>query len=231
MSMVNLKTMTLEKVIPIARGEQVFSNETLPVGTCFVPRILQKDDKTLRCYFASEHPKKRQAQTWYIDFDLATQSFTNEIHRVKLKTAAGNFDMQPQYFHNDAVAQGFTRPPRDYGMYLFDSFKPFDGKTYVAINDYRGRPERFGGDESRPRHRRSPRSLQRARRPDAHGIGSESTARRHLDGDRSSGVRRQELHLQHKQRRANLDQERTRAFVANGTSSKPTFDRFGDLYY
>jgi hypothetical protein len=60
----------LEKVIPIAKGEQAFENETLPVGACFVPRIIQKDANTLRCYFTSEDPGKRQSQMWYRDFDV-----------------------------------------------------------------------------------------------------------------------------------------------------------------
>jgi hypothetical protein len=70
MSIVNLKTLQIEKVIPFARSEQAFENETLPVGACFVPRIIKKDDTTLRCYFASEDPGNREAQTWLIDFDL-----------------------------------------------------------------------------------------------------------------------------------------------------------------
>lgn len=41
-------------VTPFARGEQAFANETLPPGACYVPRIIRKDDDTLRCYFASE---------------------------------------------------------------------------------------------------------------------------------------------------------------------------------
>jgi hypothetical protein len=72
MSIVNLKTLEVEKVIDFARSEQVFENETLPFGQCFVPRILQKDAKTLRCYFTSQDPGKRQAQMWYIDFDLGS---------------------------------------------------------------------------------------------------------------------------------------------------------------
>jgi len=51
---------------------------------------------------------------------------------------AVTFDMQPRYFHADAAARGPRRPPRDYGLYLFDSFKVFDGKTCVAINNWPG---------------------------------------------------------------------------------------------
>ena len=139
MSIVDLDTMTLKKVIPIARGEQVFENETLPVGACFVPRIVKLNDKTLRCFFASEQPGKRQAQTWYRDFDIPSMTFASTIHRVKLKTSAGTFDMQPKYFYADAVAQGFKKPAKDYGLYLFDSFKNFGGKTYIAINNWPGK--------------------------------------------------------------------------------------------
>lgn len=46
--------------------------------------------------------------------------------------------MQPQYFHADAVANGFTKPAKDFGLYLFDSSKEFDGKMYVAINNFPG---------------------------------------------------------------------------------------------
>jgi hypothetical protein len=108
MSVVNLKTLAVEKVIDFARGEQRFENETLPVGACFVPRIIQKDEGTLRCYFTSEAPGKRQSQMWYRDFDLKSGEFAATIHKAKLKTAAGTFDMQPQYFHADAAAQGFN---------------------------------------------------------------------------------------------------------------------------
>ena len=139
MSIVNLKTLAVEKIIPLARSEQGFENATLPVGACFVPRIIQKDAQTLRCYFASEQPGQRQAQTWFRDFDLASETFANRIHKAQLKTAAGVFDMQPQYFHADAAAQGFRKPAQDFGLYLFDSFKQFDGKTYVAINNFPGK--------------------------------------------------------------------------------------------
>lgn len=139
LSIVNLKSLSVEAVIPFASGRQSFENVTLPEGACFVPRILQKDSSTLRCYFASEQPGKRQAQTWYRDFDLKSRTFSPTIHRTKLKTSAGVFDMQPRYFHEDAVRSGFAKPAKDFGMYIFDSFKVFDGKRYVALNNFPGK--------------------------------------------------------------------------------------------
>ena len=136
LSVVNLKTLKVENIIPMAKGEQFFENETLPAGACFVPRIIQKDNQTLRCFFASEDPGKRESQTWYIDFSIPQMAFEDRIHRAKLKTYEGTFNMQPKYFYNDAKIQGFNHPPLDFGLYIVDSFKSFDGKTYVGINNY-----------------------------------------------------------------------------------------------
>ncbi len=113
MSIVNLQTLAVEKVIDFAKSEQAFENETLPVGACFVPRIIQKNASTLRCYFTSEQPGKRQSQMWYRDFDLKSGEFAPTIHKAKLQTTAGTFDFQPQYFHADAAAQGFAKPAVD----------------------------------------------------------------------------------------------------------------------
>jgi fructosamine-3-kinase len=60
MSVVNLKTLVVEKVIDFAKSEQQFENETLPTGACFVPRIIEKDASTLRCYFTSEDAREEE---------------------------------------------------------------------------------------------------------------------------------------------------------------------------
>jgi len=231
LSIVNLRTMTLESVIPMARGEEVFGNATLPKGTCFVPRILQKDEHTLRCYFANEEPGKRQAQTWYLDFDLRTQTFGREIYPVKLKTATGEFPMQPAPFHADATAHGFTRTPRDYGMYLFDSFKRFDGGIYIAINNYPGGQNALARLNAQLDtvevigHYNEPADL----------MLTESSVNRLPDGTWMAIVR-QEFGTKNYVFSTSADgrnwtPNEPRGFVPNGTSSKPTFDRFGDVYY
>ena len=138
LSIVDLRNERLLDVMNLARSEQAFTNETLPVGACFVPRIKLIGPQTLRCWFASEQPGKRQSQTYYRDFDLKTLTFEPAIHRMKIKTAAGVFDLQPQHLHADATRQGFTREPVDAGLYLFDNFKEFAGQTYVAVNNYLG---------------------------------------------------------------------------------------------
>jgi hypothetical protein len=138
LSIIDLRNDRLLDVMTLARSEQAFANETLPVGACFVPRIRQIGPKTLRCWFASEQPGKRQSQTYYRDFDLGTLTFEREIHRMKLRTSDGTFDLQPQYLHADAAKQGFKRKPADAGLYLFDNFKEIGGQTYLAINNYLG---------------------------------------------------------------------------------------------
>jgi hypothetical protein len=138
MSVVNVATMQVERRIPVARGGQAYANLTLPEGSIFVPRILRKDANTLRVFFASEAPRKREAQSYYLDFDLRQQAFSSTLERARITTAAGTFDMQPRRFYDDAVRLGFRREPKDYGLYTIDSFKQFDGKTYVAMNNYPG---------------------------------------------------------------------------------------------
>jgi len=136
MSVVDLKTMKVEKRIPVARGGQRFGDFVLPVGACFVPRILRLDGKTLRVFFASEAPREREAQTYYLDFDLERQAFGERLAKAKLQTRAGVFDMEPRRYYDDAVAAGFARERKDYGLYFIDGFKEFDGKLYGVINNY-----------------------------------------------------------------------------------------------
>ena len=138
MAIVNIETLHVEQWMPFAESGQAFENETLPIGACFVPRIIQKNARRLRCFFASEQPGQRQSQMWYRDFDLHSRTFDNRIYKVKVKTALGTYDMQPGHVHRDAVRQGFNREPEDFGLYFIDSFKKFDGNVYAVINNYAG---------------------------------------------------------------------------------------------
>ncbi|SKB09087.1 hypothetical protein SAMN02745166_05094 [Prosthecobacter debontii] len=231
LSVVDVATLKVEKQQVFARSEQVFENVTLPVGACFVPRILQKDDQTLRIYFASEAPKKRQAQTWYLDYDLTTQSFENKLHKAYLKTASGTHEMQPQYFHADAAAQGFTRPAVDFGLYLFDSFKSFDGKLYVALNNYPGGQNALAVvNEARDTfevlgHYNEPGTLKL----------TESAVNRLPDGTwmaicRQEGGNRNYTFTTSRDGRTWTVNEH-KPWVPNGASSKPTFDQMKGLYW
>jgi hypothetical protein len=229
MSIVNLKTLQTERHIDFAKSEQCFENETLPVGACFVPRIISKGTNTLRCYFTSEDPGRRQSQMWYRDFDLKTGEFAPTIHRAKLKTAAGTFDFQPQYFYADAAAQGFAKAASDSSFFIFDSFKRFDGQLYVALNNFTGKQNALSlvHDDLATfevlGHFNEPQSAQL----------SESAVNRLPDGTWMAICRNDagNYHFTTSQDGKIWSAGQELPSVSNGTNSKPTFDRFGDLYY
>ncbi len=231
LSVVDIPSLKVEKQFDFARGEQAFENVTLPPGACFVPRILALNDTTVRCYFASEAPGKRQSQTWYVDFDIPSQAFGKTIHLMKVKTRAGTFDMEPRYFHEDAVGSGFTKKPVDFGFYLFDSFKVIDGKTYMAVNNYPGGQNALAVlNDKRDTveilgHYNNPAELKLTesavnRLPD----GSWMAICRQEGGNRNYTFSTSKDGIQ-------WSVNEHRSFVPNGSSSKPTFDLFKGVYY
>ena len=228
LTIVNLKTLDVEKIIPMAKSEQVFNNVTLPKGECFVPRIIQKDKHTLRTYFCSQ-PAKEQAVTWYRDFDLRTLSFEGSIHKAKLKTAAGLFDMEPRYFYADAVAQGFTKPPVNNGLYIFDSFKEIDGKHYVTLNNFPGKQNATAvlHDDFETFE-----IIGHYNEPQAQKL-SESAVNRLPDGTWMAICRNDggNYHFTTSKDGKTWTVGKPMPFVPNGLNSKPTFDKFGDVYY
>lgn len=228
LSVVNLRTLTVEQIVPLAKSEQAFANVTLPKGMCFVPRILQIAEDALRCYFASQ-PSDREAVTWFRDFDVMTRQFEPTIHKAKLKTAAGVFDMQPCYFHADAAAHGFRKPTSKYGLYIFDSFKAFDGSIHVALNNFPARQnalallhDDFATFEVLG-HYNEPQSQQ----------FSESAVNRLPDGTWMAICRNEggNYHFTTSTDGRTWTEGRELPVVANGDHSKPTFDRFGGIYY
>ena len=228
LSVVNLKTLQVEKTHPMAKAGQAFANVTLPQAQAFVPRIIRKDEHTLRTYFCSQ-PAKEQAVTWYRDFDLRTQSFEDSIHKAKLKTSAGTFDMEPLHFHADAAAQGFKRPVVNHGLYIFDSFKEFDGRRYVALNNFPGKQNALAvlHDDFTTfeviGHYNEPQSQQL----------SESAVNRLPDGTWMAIVRNDagNYHFTTSQNGKTWTVAEPKSFVPNGLNSKPTFDKFGGIYY
>lgn len=229
MSIVNLNSLKVEDIQIIARGGQRFANQNLPVGAVFVPRIHPIDANTLRCYFASERPGQRQAQTWFRDYDIRTRAFAPTIHKARLKTSAGVFDMQPKHFHADAAAQGFRKPAIDFGLYLFDSFKIFDGKTYVSLNNFPGKQNALAlvhddfetfeilGHFNEPQSERlSEASINRLPDGTWMAICRNDAGNYHITTSKDGRVWTAGEEL---------------PFIPNGANSKPTFNRFGDFYY
>jgi hypothetical protein len=232
MSVVNLKSLQVEHRILIAKSQQVFANHVLPVGACFVPRILQLNTTTLRCFFVCEDQSGRgQAQIWYRDFDVPSLAFSPEIHRMKVKTAAGIFDLEPKAFHDDAVAQGFRQKLVKFGLYLIDSFKVIDGRTYAVINNYPGAQNALAVlNDSRDTleilgHYNEPAALRL----------TESSVNRLPDGTwlaicRAESGDRNYVFSTSKDGRT-WTQGEPRSFVTKGSNSKPTFDKFNGVYY
>ena len=232
MSVVNLKSLQVEHRILIAKSQQVFANHVLPVGACFVPRILQLSTTTLRCFFVCEDQSGRgQAQIWYRDFDVPSLAFSPEIHRMRVKTAAGIFDLEPKAFHDDAVAQGFRQKFVKFGLYLIDSFKVIDGRTYAVINNYPGAQNALAVlNDSRDTleilgHYNEPAALRL----------TESSVNRLPDGTwiaicRAESGDRNYVFSTSKDGRT-WTQGEPRSFVTKGSNSKPTFDKFNGIYY
>jgi hypothetical protein len=228
LTVVNLETLAVEKTHLLAKAGQAFTNATLPDAEIFVPRIIRKDEHTLRCWFCSQ-PAQEQAVTWYRDFDLRTQSFAGSIHKARLKTAAGVFDMEPRHFHADAMARGFTKPPVRRGLYIFDSFKEFDGRRYVALNNFEGKQnalavllDDFATFEV----------IGHFNEPQVEQL-SESAINRLPDGTWMAICRNDKgnYHFTTSRDGRTWTVGEPRPFVPNGLNSKPTFERFGGVYH
>jgi len=234
MSVVNPNSLRVEKVTDFAKGGQVFENGTLPAGACVAARIIKNDASTLRCYFDSNDPGKRQSQVWYRDFDLKRGEFAPNIHKAKLKTAAGTFDFQPQYLHADAAAKGFTGKPSDSTVHIFDSFKRFDGKIYVALNNFKGRQNALALLHDALE---TFEVIGHFNEPESAAL-SESSVNRLPDGTWMAIVRSQvpvkdggNYHFTTSRDGKTWTAGRVMPYVPNGGSSKPTFDKFGGIYY
>lgn len=239
MSVVNLRTLEVELAsLPIAVSEQVFENAVLPEGQTWVPRIIRKDNNFLRIYFVSQLGRvpevengEQFAQYWYRDYDISRQAFENKINRLKLRTSLGTFDMQPRHFHDDAVKHGFQGPLVNYGIYLFDSFKIYDGITYIAFNNFPGRQNALGRMSDNLdtleiiSHLNEPQHLQL----------SEASVERLNDGTWLAIFRTQTDNRNYAFSESRDGQNWTpagyRGFVRNGDRSKPTFNRFNGIYY
>ncbi len=230
LTVVDLATLEVGEPHLLAKTGQAYANVTLPEGQTFVPRILQVNDTTLRCYFASKGPEVET--TWYRDFDLASETFAPTIHKAKLKTRAGTFDMTPLPFHADAALDGFRRRAKTSGMYLFDSFKRFDGKTYLALNNFPGKQNALavvhddGVTVEVIGHYNEPQSDDL----------SESAVNRLPDGTWMAIIRddsgNKNYHFATSADGRTWSEAVERPdLVPNGLNSKPTFDRFGGLYY
>jgi hypothetical protein len=231
LSVVDLATGHVDAVHTVAASAMAFANVTLPAGACFVPRLVQLDARTLRCFFASEDPGARQSQTWYRDYDLRADRLAEAIFPVELATDEGVFPMQPQHLHRHAVGKGFTGAPTQHGLYMIDGIKPIDGVRYAVLNNFPGgqlalatlndAADRFTviGDFFLPHEAKLTESAVE-RLPDGTWLAvsrQENRDHRYMFATSPDG-RQWSAHAY-------------RDCVPNGSSSKSTLDRIGDVYY
>ena len=129
----------------------------------------------------------------------------------------------------DAAAQGFEKPAKKSGFYIFDSFKRFDGKTYVALNNFPGKQNALAlvHDDFATfeviGHYNEPQSQQL----------SESAVNRLPDGTWMAICRNDggNYHFTFSKDGRSWSVGKEMPFVPNGLNSKPTFEQFGGVYY
>lgn len=231
LSVVDLASGRVEQTVTFAASEKAYRNETLPAGACFVPRLIRKDERTLRCFFASENPGQRESQTWRIDYDLEGRTFSPDIYAVELETDEGVFPLQPQHVYRQAAARGFGCPQRDFGLYMIDGFKLFDGRMHTVVNNYPigqnawatlndelTRVTILGNFFQPPEAKLTEAAVNRL--PDGTWLAisrQENRDRNYMFARSPDGI--------------NWAPHEYWDRVPNGTNSKPTFDRFNGVYY
>lgn len=231
LSVVDTESRQLDTVIVFAASEQTYDNAALPVGACFVPRVLSLDQKSLRCFFASENPGMRESQTWYIDFNVQTRTFDTKIFKAKLVSSLGLTSMQPEYFYRHAASRGFKGKQKDYGLYQIDSFKEFDGRIYAVLNSFPGGQNALSFLHS---DRATFEIMGDFNLPDSMML-TESSVNRLPDGSWLAICRQrsgdQNYTFSESRDGVNWSVNQYRDPVWKGTASKPTFDCFNGLYY
>lgn len=232
LTVLDVASRRIELTVTFAASEMQYENHKLPVGACFVPRIIQLDARTLRCFFTSEQPGVRPSQFWYIDFDLATRQFRWAIHPVELEIDGDVFPMQPPVFHQHAQALGFPRPSVLQGLYLIDGFKHFDGRVYAVLGNFiNGQHALVMLNEPMNRF-----VLQGDLSWLPHEAKLTECAVNRLPDGRWMAVSRQDNRDQNYMVSTSADgrcwtEHRYVDFIQHGTNSKPTLDCFGDTYY
>lgn len=230
-TIVDLASLTVERHLRLAGGEQQYANVRLPAGSCFVPRVWRRDANTLRFIFSSEAPGLRQSQTWYRDFDLAGGAFADTIHRMYLANSLGVFPMQPRRLYEDAVVYGYRRPEVGFGLYPIAGCKPYDGRWHAVLNNFPGGHQAWavlneeGDCFSVLGHFFEPQDAKLTeaaveRLPDGTFLAisrQENNDRNYLFATSPDGV--------------TWSPHEPRDWLTGGWSSKPTLDRFGERYY
>ena len=231
LSVVDIRANRLERVLPFALSEQVYRNHTLPKGCCFVPRILVKDDRTLRVFFASIPTDYSQQTLWYLDYHTDTQQFEEQIFPLYMEADSERTLMQPRYFYRQACRHGFHGREDPAGLYLFELGKKTDGRYYVAVNNFLTRQNALGVLNDRLD---TVRILGNILEPQDAGM-SESGITRLPDGSWLAILRSDlgDLNYYFAKSPDGIHWERAQKSVVTpgGSNSKPLLEKIGNLYF
>ena len=235
MSVVDLKTRSVERIYKISYSEQKFENMTLEKGCTFVPRIIKLNDETLRVFFTSESPNSRPSHCYYMDFDVKKGEFSNKINLFYLKTKDGIGEFNNKTLLDAALSSGI--PARDVSApflncctFIFDIFysddmpmaivnafwtginalaKWADDFSYLEIIGFIGEhSDRFKTTESNAVKTPSGEWL---------AILREETKFNYVFSESPDGVNWSKVHYS--------------PLITNGASSKPILRKLGDRYY
>ena len=230
MSIVDVEAMQVTGIRKIAVPGQIFENAALKEGRCFVPRILIKDAKTLRCFFWSIDEKNRESESWYRDYDLASGSFFPKIYPLCMETEDGKRMLTPTRFHAGAAKQGFARPVTQDGPYLFDADKLIDGRRYAVLNLFGGKRNalaELNGEMD------TVRILSYLFEPQQEAL-SEAAVEKMPDGKWAAVLRNDTGNRNYRFSVSRDGKHWTKAeewpIIQNGSNSKPLLYRYGDTY-
>ncbi len=134
LAIVDIDSFTVENVEKFAYGNQVYANVTLPKGSAFVPRVIRKDENTLRFFF-SNIVKDTSAYIYYVDYYLATDTFAENAYRLQIMTSRGEEDFSAEVYAELFRADGHECLDGYMGHYLFDIFDIGNTK-YIALNNF-----------------------------------------------------------------------------------------------
>ena len=67
-----------------------------------MPRILQKDENTLRCFFLSMDVQNRETESWYRDYYISEGCFSDCIYPLWMETAQRKIRLSPTPFYEEA---------------------------------------------------------------------------------------------------------------------------------
>ena len=137
LAIIDLESFKVESIEKFAWGEQKYSNVTMLKGSAFVPRVIRKDDNTLRFFFSNIAVDSSSGYIYYVDYDLATEAFDNNAYRLKIMTPNGTVDFSAEVYAELFRADGHACDNSTIGHFLFDIFD-VDGTKYIALNNFRG---------------------------------------------------------------------------------------------